>query len=175
MTGTGSVTGQRSAYGTPLVTRKSALRCADPNEGDDRRGTMLAVEDLDGRRVLSAGGWDPRYAVTLAVASCGDVGAVLIDTNGDEADIDLDVYRRDAAGVWQEISSSVVGDGGGFLSGEIAVILGRTEPGRIVDIEYAGRRSSTMASLTGWWLSVNVAVPGVDDFPRLIGTRPTTV
>jgi len=88
---------------------------------------MLGVKELDGRLVLSAGGWDPRYAVTLAVASHGDVGAALIDTNGDEADIDLDVYERDADGVWQEAASSSVREGGGFLSKRMAVILGRTE------------------------------------------------
>lgn len=136
---------------------------------------MLAVEEFDCRQVLIAGGWDPRYAVALAVASCGDMGAALIDTNGDQADIDLDVYRRDADGVWQEMSSSVVGDEGGFLSGEMAVILGRTDPGRIVDIEYAGQHHSTVASSTGWWLSVSVAVPGADVFPRLIGSRPAVV
>ena len=105
---------------------------------------MLDVKELDGRLVLSAGGWDPRYAVTLAVASHDDVGAALIDTNGDEADIDLDVYERDADGVWQEVSSLGVEEGGGFLSNRTAVILGRTAPGLIVDIEYAveGSRSS---------------------------------
>jgi hypothetical protein len=133
---------------------------------------MPGVKELDGRLVLSAGGWDPRYAVTLAVASSGDMGAALIDTNGDEADIDLDVYRRDADGLWQEISSSVVGEDGSFLSGEMAVILGRTEPGLIVDIEYAGHRSSVIASGTGWWLFVAVAVPGTDTLPCLIGVRP---
>ncbi len=133
---------------------------------------MPDVKELDGRLVLSAGGWDPRYAVTLAVASQDDVGAALVDTNGDEADIDLDVYLRDADGVWQEISSSGVGEGGGFLSDRAAVLLGRTEPGLLVDIDYGGRTSSTVASGTGWWLFVAVAVPGSDAFPRLIGTRP---
>lgn len=76
---------------------------------------MLGVKELDGRLVLSAGGWDPRYAVKLAVASSGDMGAALIDTNGDEADIDIDVYRRDADGLWQEISSFGCWPGRQFL------------------------------------------------------------
>ena len=136
---------------------------------------MVDVKEIDGRLMLSAGGWDPRYAVTLAVASQDDVGAALIDTNGDGADIDLDVYERDADGVWQGVASSGVGDDGGFLSDRMAVISGRTEPGLIVNIEYASRRSSVVASGAGWWLFVAVAVPGVDAFPCLIGTRPATL
>lgn len=133
---------------------------------------MPGVRELDSRLVLTAGGWDPRYAVTLAVASQDDVGAALVDTNGDEVDIDLDVYLRDADGVWQEISSAGIGEGGGFLSDRAAVLLGRTAPGLIVDVDYAGRTSSIVASGTGWWLFVAAAVPGVDTFPRLVGTRP---
>lgn len=126
------------------------------------------MKELDGRLVLSAGGWDPRYAVTLAVASQGDVGAALIDSNGDGADIDLDVYERDAEGVWQGVGCA----GTAFLSDRVAVISGRAEPGLIVDIEYAGQRSSIVASAKGWWLFVAVAVPGMYISPCLIGTRP---
>lgn len=128
------------------------------------------MEELEDRLVLIAGGWDPRYAMTLAVASQGDVGAALIDSNGDGADINLDVYERDADGVWQGVG----GAGTGFLSDRVAVISGRTEPGLIVDMEYAGRRSSIVASEKGWWLFVAVAVRGVDTFPSLIGTRSAT-
>ena len=140
--------------------------------GPDRRDTMPGVEELNSRLVLSAGGWDPRYAVTLAVASADDVGAALIDTNGDEADIDLDGYQRDADGGWEETSSSGVGDGGCFLSNRMAVIFGRTGPGLMVDIEYAGQRGSIVASATGWWLYVAVAIAGSDAVPSFVGTRP---
>ena len=53
----------------------------------------------------------PSVRVTLAVASQDDVGAALVDTNGDDVDIDLDGYLRDAHGVWRR-SSSVASAGG---------------------------------------------------------------
>lgn len=136
---------------------------------------MLGVKKLDDRFVINAGGWDPRYAVTLAVASYQGVGAALIDTNGDERDVDLDIYQLDANGVWQTVSSSGgAGESGGFLSDRIAVCTGRTEPGLIVDIEYSGQRHSVRASAMGWWLFVTVAAPGWDTFPTFIDTRPET-
>ncbi len=137
---------------------------------------MLAVKELDDRFVISAGGWDPRYAVTLAVATYQGVGAALIDTNGDERDVDLDIYERDADGVWQAGSSSGgSGESGGFLSDRMAVCSGRTGPGWVVDIEYSGQRHSVRASAMGWWLFVTVADPGSNTFPTFIGARPGTL
>ncbi|QNK80063.1 hypothetical protein [Nakamurella sp. PAMC28650] len=133
------------------------------------------MKELDDRFVITAGGWDPRYAVTLAVAWHQGVGAALIDTNGDEADVDLDLYDLDADGVWQAGSSVGVGESGGFLSNRIAVCSGRTEPGSVVDIEYSGQCHSVRASATGWWLFVTVAAPNSDAFPTVVRTRPGTL
>lgn len=130
---------------------------------------MLNVDELDATLVLRAGGWDPRYAVTLAVASHNGVGAALIDSKGDEADVDLDMYERDADGVWGEGCSSGVGDVGALLSGNTAVAWGRAAPGLIVDIQYAGQRYSVVTAETGWWLFVALAVSGSDAFPTCIG------
>lgn len=135
---------------------------------------MPFMQDFDLDGVLSAGGWDPRYAVTLAAASSGDVAAALVDTNGDGVDVDLDIYERDPDGSWQAGSSGRVGESGGFLSDRTAVICGRTEPDSIVDIEYAAGSYSVVASSAGWWLFVTTAAPPLDTFPRLIRTRPAT-
>jgi len=40
----------------PQLTAVRRARSAD-----DRRDTMLGVKELDGRLVLSGGGWDPRW------------------------------------------------------------------------------------------------------------------
>lgn len=130
---------------------------------------MLRMDELDATLVLRAGGWDPRYAVTLAVASHDGVGAALIDTNGDDVDVDLDMYERDFTGVWREGASSGVGNVGAFLSGNAAVAWGRAAPGLVVDIQYSGQRYQVVTAETGWWLFVALAVSGSDDLPIYIG------
>ena len=133
---------------------------------------MRRMRELDRRLVLCAGGWDPRYAVTLAVALHDDVGAALIDSNGDGIDVDLDIYERDADGVWRGGDSSGVGDAGASLSTKSAVAWGRAEPSLIIDIDYAGERYSVATEDTGWWLFVtDRATAGVDVFPERVGSR----
>ena len=92
---------------------------------------------------VQAGGWDPRYAVVLAVASRGDVAAALIDTNGDGADIDLDEYASDADGLWDEAISGSAGAGGSSWSQRVVAIWGRAEPAASIEVEYRGVES--------WW------------------------
>ncbi len=126
------------------------------------------MKHLDPRLVLSAGGWDPRYAVTLAVAEHDSIGAALIDSNGDEADIDLDDYERDADGNWHDGNSAGVGDSGtSWTPGRVA-IWGRSEPHEAVALEYLGRRHSVLASGTGWWLFVAPSTPDWHAVPRRV-------
>jgi hypothetical protein len=91
-----------------------------------------------------AGGWDTRYALTLAVAANGDVGGAFIDTNGDEADIDLDEYERDAEGNWHEMGSGSAGKAGASRSTRMSATWGRADPHAVVEIEYLGQRHSTV-------------------------------
>jgi hypothetical protein len=129
------------------------------------------MQELDARLVLSAGGWDTRYGLTLAVASNGDVGGALIDTNGDEADIDLDEYERDAEGNWHEMGSGSAGEAGASRSTRMSATWGRADPHAVVEIEYLGQRHSTVASETGWWLFVVPATDDSDAVPRWIDQR----
>ena len=132
---------------------------------------MPSVDELDATLVLLAGGWDPRYAVTLAVASRDGVGAALIDSNGDEVDVDLDMYERDSDGTWHDGASSGVGDEGSSVSEGIAVAWGRSAPGSIVDVGYTAQRFPVVTAQTGWWLFVALAVPGsADDFPVVLSS-----
>jgi hypothetical protein len=122
---------------------------------------MVIVKELSASGVLSGGGWDPRYAVALAIASCDDVAGALIDTNGDEADIDLDEYERDANGNWHAIGSGSAGGEGTSWSTRVAATWGRGAPGEIVKIDYLGQSYSISASPAGWWLFV---MPSTEDF-----------
>jgi hypothetical protein len=119
------------------------------------------VKELSVSNLLSAGGWDPRYAVILAVASYDGVAGALIDANGDEADIDLDEYECDAAGNWYETGSGSAGGEGTSWSTRVAATWGRGAPGEIVKIDYLGHSYSIAASSAGWWLFV---MPSTEDF-----------
>lgn len=61
--------------------------------------------DLDAQTVFDVGGWDARYAVVRAVRTLGERSAAVIDSNGDDADINLEHFRW-SAGHWQLCSSS---------------------------------------------------------------------
>jgi len=126
------------------------------------------VRDLDAKSAIPAGGWDPRFAVTLAVAAQDDIAAALIDTNGDHADIDLDEYVRDADGEWQATSSGNVGDWGVGWSDRMVAIWGRTAPGHTVEIVYLEGHHSTVASKAGWWLFIAPSTDDPDAVPRQI-------
>jgi hypothetical protein len=112
------------------------------------------VEDLTAESAISAGGWDARYAITLAVAVNDRVAAALVDTNGDGADIDLDEYERDAGGHWREAGSGSAGECGSSWSPRMVATWGRANPGEHVDIRYLTQRWAVSATASGWWLCV---------------------
>jgi hypothetical protein len=102
------------------------------------------MDELSAETAVSAGGWDARYAVALAVTSHGGMAAALIDTNGDGVDIDLDQYERGADGHWQETGSGNAGNAGASWTPQIAATWGRAEPRTRVDVDTSaiGTRSS---------------------------------
>lgn len=126
------------------------------------------MEELDAETAISAGGWDARYAVTLVVAWAGGMSAALIDTNGDEADIDLDQYERGADGHWHGTVSGSAGDVGTSWTPRLAATWGRAVPGAQVDVEYLGHRHSVIASASGWWLFIAPATEDSEAVPRPI-------
>ena len=111
------------------------------------------MRDLDWNTAIAAGGWDARSATVLAVATNGDVGAAIIDTNGDGADIDLDWYVR-VDGDWQPGSSGNISEAGSAESFDGLAQWGRTTPGQTIEIEHQGNRHTLTATDTGWWLLV---------------------
>ena len=127
------------------------------------------MTEFNAEWALQAGGWDPRYAAVLVVASRGDIAAALIDTNDDGADIDLDQYARDADGHWTEGISGSAGDSGSSWSQRIVAIWGQGAPGATIEIEYNGHRELVVASATGWWLFIASATADSRLLPRQIG------
>jgi hypothetical protein len=112
------------------------------------------VRHLDARSAISGGGWDPRHAVTPAVAESGEVAAALVDTNGDGADVDLDVYERDPRGEWREVTSGNVAVPGFARTGPVDATWGVGEPGTAVRVRHLGAVREVVVSPVGCWLVV---------------------
>lgn len=106
---------------------------------------------------IRAGGWDPRYAVVLAVTTHDDVAAALVDPNGEGADIDLDEYLWSPDDGWICVASHGGGESGLTWSPSMVTAFGRISPGGLVHLEYLGARRNVTANQQGWWLFVAAA------------------
>lgn len=63
------------------------------------------MSDLDAQTAIDTGGWDPRFARVLDLRTEGDWSAALVDTNGDRAELSVDLYQRGPGGRWALVSS----------------------------------------------------------------------
>ena len=108
---------------------------------------------LDENTAVAAGGWDARWAKVLAVATHEDVGAAIIDTNGDGGDVDLDWYER-IDGEWQPGCSGNISDTGSSESPTGSAQWGRGAPGLETQIQHRGSPRTVSVADTGWWLFV---------------------
>jgi hypothetical protein len=76
------------------------------------------VTDFDAETAMIVGGWDRRYARVLDVQVHGDFAAALVDSNGDGADVNVNVYQRDTDGGWVSVAS---GNGSIEVPGLLAI------------------------------------------------------
>jgi hypothetical protein len=129
---------------------------------DDGTDTSLSADD-----VIRSGGWDPRYARVLLIEQNGDQALVLVDGNGDGAELELEYWRRDAGGGWQGEASSghsaleSLDAAETWSTGEYVCALGRVGSGSVVRIAYGGRTYSRQANRHGVWGFIHAA-----DSPR---------
>ena len=114
------------------------------------------MNSLDMNSAVEIGGWDPRYAVPLAVQTGETVAAALIDTNGDGSAIDLDYYIRGADGSWTPYMSGSAQQSGSEWTDQGVAAWGRGAPHGQVVVEYMGVAHSVSASADGWWLFLAV-------------------
>jgi hypothetical protein len=113
--------------------------------------------------IIRTGGWHPRYARVLLVEHDGDRALVLVDGNGDGAELELEYWLRDADGEWQGGSSS----GHGALeymataqswdAGDFVAALGRADPGAEITIQYGGATYRRRTNEFGLWGFVHPA------------------
>ncbi|WP_157183167.1 hypothetical protein [Sciscionella marina] len=126
--------------------------------------------ELTPEMVIDLGDWDVRYARVLAIATDHGTGLAVVDSNGDEANIDAEHYWHDRTGGWEarasagpvstgEIGVSACGEGGhadpdsdGYL-GYVRWACGRAlHPGRhVVTVTAWDRDIAVAAGQGGWW------------------------
>jgi hypothetical protein len=111
---------------------------------------------------------DPTNAGGISITSHDGPAAALIDSNGDEADINLEQYERGADGHWHEVASGASGDWGTSWSPRIAAAWGRAEPHTQVEIEYLGHGQTVVESQSGWWFFIGAATDDSHAVPRPI-------
>jgi hypothetical protein len=140
-----------------------------------------AIGELAADALIAAGGWNPRYARVLLIADDGQHAVILVDGNGDGAELEFEHWQREADGIWQGLSSS----GHGSLDelpvtqswhgGLFVAAIGRADPAAEVTVEYGGQVYRRRANQFGIWGFVHPPdstdpreVPAV----RAVGPRP---
>ncbi len=112
--------------------------------------------------VLAHGGWHPRYARALAVASDGDYGFALVDGNGDGAELEAEMWEWDN-GTWASAGSSgacSLDEVGPVQTGDNignAYFAYGSAPGRqLITISFDGHLHQVPVSQHGIWAFIKV-------------------
>jgi hypothetical protein len=115
------------------------------------------IGDLSATALIGAGGWNAKYARVLLIEQDGDLGLVLIDGNGDGAELELEYWQRDADRRWRGGSTSGHGQlddlpsAQSWDAGDFVAALGRVRPSAEVSVEYGGRVYRRRGNEFGIW------------------------
>ena len=124
---------------------------------DDGIGELTAAE------IIRIGGWHPKYARVLLIEHDRHYAVVLVDGNGDGAELELEYWQRDADGLWHAGSSSGHGPlehlplAQSWDAGPFVAALGRVRPSAEVSVEYGGRVYRRHGNEFGAWGFVHAA------------------
>ena len=137
------------------------------------------VRDLSADAVIQTGGWHPRYARVLLIEHNDHDGLVLVDGNGDGAELELEYWHRGDDGLWR--CGATAGHGPlafpptfqAWNAGDFVAAVGRARPGAKIEIEYGGQRYRRHANEFGIWGFVHVAdSPDSSELPTMVGRPP---
>jgi len=117
---------------------------------------------LTEQEVLAHGGWHPRYARVLAVASDDGYGFAVVDGNGDGAELEAETWVWDN-GRWTSAGSSGTGplgqlgqvETGGQID-DAYYAYGRAPGRQSITIEFDGHRHRIPVSSHGAWAFIKV-------------------
>jgi hypothetical protein len=128
--------------------------------------------DLTDELVIETGGWSARYARVALVVVDGDIAVVLVDGNGDGAELELEAWHRGEGG-WEGDASSG-SPGGGTLGstwsgGAQWCMAGRSVPGEVTVVRFKNEDYRCEANHLGFWGFVRQT----DDLVR--DERPTII
>jgi hypothetical protein len=136
--------------------------------------------ELSSETIIRAGGWHARYARVLLIEHDDHHAVILVDGNGDGAELELEYWHRDD-GLWYGGSSS--GHGSlAFLSafqawnaGDFVAAVGRARPNTEVSVQYGRQAYRRRTSELGIWGFVHAADSlDAGDLPVLIAGSPPT-
>ena len=140
-----------------------------------------AIRVLSEDAIIRLGGWHPSYARVLLIEHDDDQALILVDGNGDGAELELEYWHRDSASTWQGGSSSGYGSldslpsSQSWNAGDFVAALGRVAPATEVSIEYGGDPYRRRANEFGIWGFVHAADSvRPDDLPRVTAVRPAS-
>lgn len=133
------------------------------------------VRELSADAVIRIGGWHPRYARVLLIEHDDHGGVVLVDGNGDGAELELEYWRRSGDGLWGCLASSGHGPLA-FLptfqtwnAVDYVTAIGRARPKTEVIVEYGGRLHRRRANEFGIWAFVHAAdSPDAGELPAVV-------
>jgi hypothetical protein len=115
--------------------------------------------------VVGEGGWNRNFARVLLIEEHDGQAVVLVDGNGDGAELELEYWAREGATGWVWQSSSgysglgSLGPADTWTTGTYVVALGKVEPGANVRLTYAGSTHSRQANEFGIWGFISPADP----------------
>lgn len=140
------------------------------------------IPELTADAIIRGGGWHPRYARVLLIEHDGQDAVILIDGNGDGAELELEYWHHGEDGRWHGGSTSGYGPLTGlppirtWNAGPFVAAVGRTRPHAEVDVEYGGRVYRRRCSEFGTWGFVH-APDSLDrgELPAVVNGPPTTV
>jgi hypothetical protein len=134
----------------------------------------LAMEGPTDAQVLD-GGWDARFARVLACKVDGHAALIVIDTNGDGAELEAEAWQYGAGG-WECGNTSGIGSLGaignvsGGRSGCVVWATGLSAPGILMTIAFSGGKEKVLADDCGLWTWVkDDADTGDDELPEITG------
>jgi hypothetical protein len=143
---------------------------APTNEGID-----VLSEDV----IIRTGGWHPRYARVLLIEHDDKDAVVLVDGNGDGAELELEYWHREIDGTWRGGSSGghgpldLLSSSESWDAGEFVAALGRVAPGTHVTVAYGGRGYHRTANEFGLWGLIHAADSArADELPEVTAIQP---
>lgn len=137
------------------------------------------IRELTADAIIRAGGWHPRHARVLLIEPDEQDAVILIDGNGDGAELELEYWYLGDDGRWHGGATSGHGPLA-FLPAfqawnavDFVTAIGRTLPNTEVSVQYGGRVYRRRANEFGIWGFVHAAdSPHKGELPAVVSESP---